>query len=124
MDIKVVPAPDSSPPGKLADVELHFSEEEQLAGLKLVGFGVWESRSTRGRSVTFPSRQYTVNGERRNFTLLRAVSDRGATDSLRDHILEAYIAAEGVPSPLADRGPLPGALSCAPGLFLPSTPCP
>ena len=98
MEIKVVPAPEGSPAGKLADAELHFTDEP-LVGLKLVGFGIWEGRSGGGQSVTFPSRQYTVNGERRSFTLLRALSGRDAADSLRDQILAAYAAADGVPSP-------------------------
>jgi len=33
----------STPAGKLADAELHFTDGP-LAGLKLVGFGVWERR--------------------------------------------------------------------------------
>jgi hypothetical protein len=37
----------------------------KLAGLKLIGFSVWERRGNGGRNVTFPARQYSVNGERR-----------------------------------------------------------
>ena len=76
-------------PGKLADAELHFTEGV-LEGLKLVGFGVWERRTGVGRNVTFPSRQYTVNGERRSFTLLRPITDATAQDRIREAILEAY----------------------------------
>ena len=42
---------------------------EELSGsnsLKLIGFAVWERRSVSGRNVTFPARQYSVNGERRS----------------------------------------------------------
>ena len=80
-----------NPAGKLADAELHFAEGP-LAGLKLIGFSVWESRSvTRGKNVTFPARTYSVNGERRSFALLRpALGDATAQDRLREHILEAY----------------------------------
>ena len=78
-----------NPPGKLADAELHFNEGA-LDGLKLIGFGVWERRSGNGRSVTFPARQYSVNGERRSFALLRPLVDGGAQDRLRDLILKAY----------------------------------
>jgi hypothetical protein len=53
--------PNDTAPGKLADAELHFTEGV-LEGLKLVGFAVWERRSGNGRNVTFPSRQYTVQG--------------------------------------------------------------
>jgi hypothetical protein len=40
--------------------------------------------------LTFPARQYSVNGERRSFALLRPASANGTTDRLRDHILAAY----------------------------------
>ncbi len=78
-----------NPPGKLADAELHFSEGP-LDGLKLIGFAVWERRTGGGRNVTFPARQYTVNGERRIFSLLRPLVDGSAQDRLRDLILQAY----------------------------------
>ncbi len=78
-----------NPPGKLAEAELHFTEGV-LEGLKLVGFGVWERRTGVGRNVTFPARQYTVNGERRSFSLLRAITDATAQDRIREAILEAY----------------------------------
>ena len=55
-----------NPPGKLADAELHFTGGP-LAGLKLVGFAIWERRGGSGRNVTFPARQYSLNGERRSF---------------------------------------------------------
>ena len=61
-----------SPAGKLADAELHFTDGP-LAGLKLIGFAIWERRSGGGRNVTFPARQYSVNGERRSFALLRPI---------------------------------------------------
>ena len=77
----------ASAAGKLADVELHF-DAGPLDGFKLVGFAVWERR-TGGRNVTFPSRQYSVNGERRSFVLLRP-SDGLPQDRLRDQILEAF----------------------------------
>ena len=82
-----------NPPGKLADAELHFTEGV-LAGLKLIGFGVWERRTGSGRNVTFPARQYSVNGERRSFALLRPIADATAQDPIREAILEAYAAQE------------------------------
>jgi len=88
MTVKFLPNDKGNPPGKLADAELHFSGGP-LDGLKLVGFAVWE-RKTGGRNVTFPARQYTVNGERRSFALLRPVVDATSQDRLRDLILEAY----------------------------------
>jgi hypothetical protein len=78
--------------GKLADAELHFSGGP-LDGLKLIGFAVWE-RKNGGRNVTFPARQYSVNGERRSYALLRPVADATTQDRLRDLILEAFKAHE------------------------------
>lgn len=88
MTIKFVPNDKGNPPGKLADAELHFSGGP-LDGLKLWGFAIWE-RKTGGRNVTFPARQYSMNGERRSFSLLRPISDTAAQNALRDLILEAY----------------------------------
>src|SRR5450755_1394335 len=88
MTIRFVSNDKGNPPGKLADAELHFAGGP-LDGLKLIGFGIWE-RKSGGRNVTFPARQYTVNGERRSFALLRAILDTTAQDRVRDVILEAY----------------------------------
>lgn len=73
MTIKFLTNDVNTSPGKLADIELHF-DDGPLDGLKLIGFAIWE-RKTGGRNVTFPARQYSVNGERRGFALLRPVSD-------------------------------------------------
>ena len=89
MVIKITPNDKNNPPGKLADAELHFTEGV-LDGLKLIGFGVWERRTGNGRNVTFPARQYSVNGERRTFALLRPIGDATAQDRIREAILEAY----------------------------------
>jgi hypothetical protein len=89
MTIKITPNEKGNPPGKLAEAELHFSDGP-LAGLKLIGFSIWERRGGNGRNVTFPARSYTVNGERRNFALLRPVVDTTGQDKVRDLILEAY----------------------------------
>src|SRR5213083_2723077 len=87
--IKIIPNDKSNPPGKLADAELHFTQGP-LEGLKLIGFAVWERRSGNGRNVTFPARQYSVNGERRSFALLRPLADATSQDRIRDLILQAY----------------------------------
>jgi hypothetical protein len=89
MIVKIVPWDKGNPPGKLADAELHFTDGV-LEGLKLIGFGIWERRTGNGRNVTFPARQYSVNGERRSFALLRPVVDATAQDRVRDLILAAY----------------------------------
>ena len=89
MTVKITPNDKGNPPGKLADAEIHF-EDGYLSGLKLVGFAVWERRTGNGRNVTFPARQYAVNGERRSFALLRPITDTTAQDRVRDLILQAY----------------------------------
>ena len=89
MTVKITPNDKGNPPGKLADAELHFTEGP-LEGLKLIGFGIWERRTGNGRNVTFPARQYSVNGERRSFSLLRPIVDATAQDRVRELILEAY----------------------------------
>src|ERR1700748_3268500 len=89
MTVKITPNDKGNPPGKLADAELHFADGP-LAGLKLIGFAIWERRSGAGRNVTFPARQYAVNGERRSFALLRPIVDVSAQTRVRDAILEAY----------------------------------
>ena len=71
--VRIIP-PNEKAPGQLAQVELIFGVE---AG-------------------TFPARQYSVNGERRSFALLRPMNgDASAQEAVRDLILEAYSASEG-----------------------------
>ena len=89
MVVKITPNDKNNPPGKLADAELHFTEGV-LDGLKLIGFSIWERRTGGGRNVTFPARQYSVNGERRSFSLLRPIADTSAQDRIRELVLEAY----------------------------------
>jgi hypothetical protein len=90
MTIKIVPNEKGNPPGKLADAELHFTTGP-LDGLKLIGFGIWERKTGNGRNVTFPARQYSVNGERRSFALLRPTAgDATSQDRIRDLVLQAY----------------------------------
>ena len=87
--VKIVPNEKGNPPGKLADAELHFTDGV-LDGLKLIGFAVWERRTGNGRNVTFPARQYAVNGERRSFALLRPIADTSAQERIRDLVLQAF----------------------------------
>jgi hypothetical protein len=89
MVVKITPNEKSNPPGKLADAELHFNDGP-LEGLKLIGFSIWERRTGGGRNVTFPARQYSVNGERRTFALLRPITDTTAPEGIRDLVLQAY----------------------------------
>src|SRR3979490_2496389 len=90
MTVKITPNDRGNPAGKLADAELHFTGESPLAGLKLIGFSVWERRGGNGRNVTFPARSYAINGERRTYALLRPIPDTTAQDRIRGLVLEAY----------------------------------
>jgi hypothetical protein len=92
--VKILTNDKDKPVGKLADAELIFTDGP-LAGLRLVGFAVWERRTGTGRNVTFPARTYVVNGERRAYALLRTDTDATAQNRLRDMILEAYTEFEG-----------------------------
>ena len=91
MSVKILPNTSNSPQGKLADAEVIFGAASgPLQGLRLLGFAVWERRDG-GRNVTFPARQYSVNGERRSFALLRpANGDVSVQDATRQSILDAY----------------------------------
>lgn len=93
LNVKIMMNDKGSPTGKLADAELLFTEGP-LAGLRLLGFAVWERRSGEGRNVTFPARTYSVNGERRSFALLRPATEATAQDRIRDLVLAAYAEAE------------------------------
>jgi hypothetical protein len=99
---KIVVTLNGATAGKLADAELHFTEGP-LAGLRLVGFGVWKRREPKaipdtGRyadlNVTFPARSYPVNNaqQRATFAVLRpqAGAPVDALDPLRLAILNAY----------------------------------
>jgi hypothetical protein len=116
LTVTIIPNDKGNPPGKLADAELHFESfalspraitalrdagmnelvaevndgMSALAGLKLIGFAIWERRIGGGRNVTFPARSYAINGERRSFALLRPIADMAAQDRIRDLILNAY----------------------------------
>lgn len=103
MVVKILKDKDKElPMGKLADAEVHF-EEGALDGMKLIGFAIWEKKGGGpGRNVTFPARPYSVNGERRNFSLLRpVVSDSHSQDRIRDLVLQAYADFEAHPPAVA-----------------------
>ena len=93
MTVKIQPNDKGNPAGKLADAELHFTAGP-LEGLKMIGFGIWETRGGARRNVTFPARQYAVNGERRSFALLRPIVDPAVQERIRELVLEAYAAYE------------------------------
>jgi hypothetical protein len=90
MTVKITPNDKGNPPGKVAEAELHFTDGP-LDGLKLIGFSIWERRGAAGGyNVTFPARQYTINGDRRSFALLRPIVDTTAQNKVRELILQAY----------------------------------
>ena len=89
LTVKITPNDAGNPPGKLADAELHFASGP-LEGMRLIGFAIWERKGSGGRNVTFPARQYSVNGERRSYALLRPTVDTTAQNAVRDLILQAY----------------------------------
>ncbi len=89
MTVTFTPNKTGVPAGKLADAALHF-DAAPLAGLRLDGFGVWQRRSGE-RNITFPAKQYSVNGERRSIALVRPDPQTpDAHHNLRDWILAAY----------------------------------
>src|SRR3984893_10931496 len=90
LTVKITPNDRGNPAGKLADAELHFVGDSPLAGLKLIGFSIWERRGGNGRSVASPARSYVVSGDRRAFALLRPIVDTTAQTAVRERILEAY----------------------------------
>ena len=89
MHVNILPTTNGAPAGKIAEAEIYFAVG-LLSGLKLVGFSIWEGRNGRGRNVTFPARQYSVNGERRSYALLRGIENSATGEPLRDRILQAY----------------------------------
>src|SRR5438128_1773148 len=91
VSVKIILNEQGNPPGKLADAEVIFEAGAgPLSGLKLIGFSVWERRNG-GRNVTFPARQYSVNGARRSYALLRSANgELSAQDPIRECILDAY----------------------------------
>lgn len=88
--VTFTPNDKGSQPGKLADAELHVTGDGPLEGLKLIGFGVWETRTGARRNVPFPARQYSVNGERRGFALLRPITDPAAQSASATWCSTAY----------------------------------
>ena len=107
VSVKIIPNDKGNPPGKLADAEVIFEADAgPLSGLKLIGFSVWERRGG-GKNVTFPARQYSVNGERRSYALLRPSKDDHDAQAIRDCILDAYSRTEAASSTSAAGGNKP-----------------
>ena len=68
---------------------------------------MWERRNGSGRNVTFPARQYSVNGERRSYALLRPLADAKSQDHVRDLVLSAFAQFEAQAAEQRDEPPAP-----------------
>jgi hypothetical protein len=80
LTIKILPNDKGNSHGQLADAELMFCSG-LCDGLRRIRFAVWERRGG-GANVTFSARQYSVNGERRSFALVRTVPDTIGPDTV------------------------------------------
>lgn len=90
MEIRFVPR-ENGPERLACEAEIVFGPEtEPLAGLKLVGFSIWEG-ADGDTYVTFPSRAFGAGQDRRFFDYLRAVDGKVAeTKRLKAWILDQY----------------------------------
>lgn len=92
--IVIVPPPAGAPRILRANAELHFTTGP-LTGLKLCGFGIWQSKDRRppgSLSVSVPTLRFERSGEPWRYKLLRPINalDDHALVSLRGRILDAY----------------------------------
>lgn len=87
--VKILKNAETHARNKVADAEIHFAGGP-LDGLKLIGFAIWKRHDGNGLSVTFPARQFTFHGERRDFSLIRAIDDPNAQYRIRRLMLDAY----------------------------------
>jgi len=79
---------ENNPERLVCEAEVHF-EEQDLVGLKLVGFCLWKDAEGEVY-VTFPSRAFGAGCERRYFDYIRGAEDVSATRGLKVKILEAF----------------------------------
>jgi hypothetical protein len=82
---------ENGPARLVCEAEIVFEGDAALEGLKLVGFSLWTS--VEGEVyVSFPSRAFGQNTDRRFFDYLRPTdsSSSAATKRLKAAILEAY----------------------------------
>lgn len=91
-------AKDGSPERMVCEAEVVFPTTPEcgpLAGLKIVGFGLW--RGPEGEVyVTLPSRAFGAGNERRYFDYVRAVDGKGdAVKRLKTFIIDQYHAQHG-----------------------------
>jgi len=83
-------AKQNGPERLVCEAEIFFGSEcGALSGMKLVGFGLWQSPEGEVY-VTFPSRASGTGAERRYFDYLRTVEGPGEARRVKDWILEEY----------------------------------
>lgn len=90
--VQIIPAKPGAPPTKLADANVTITPENVhlFIGLTVAGFTFWDNGS-QGTGVQMPTREFTVNGQVRNYNLLRSPNgDAAALDALRAYLLNAY----------------------------------
>jgi len=81
---------DNGPERLACEAEILFDEAGPLAGLKLVGFSLWNSPEGE-IYVTFPSRSFGAGSDRKYFDYLRSVEGTtAAPKALKAWILDAY----------------------------------
>ena len=109
--VEITLSRNGNPPGKLADATLYFTDGP-LAGLCILGFGVWERREKPNEiNITMPARQFVSKGEKRSFNLVRIDHDHNPQqedaktyyvplDRLRQRFVRAYM--EAVSRPVED----------------------
>ena len=87
-------APKNTTQRLLAEAEIAFEPTDILAGMKLVGFAIWQAKDGSKLHVTLPSRPNGSGEKRRFFDLLRASDGKAKTvKAVKERILEAYRAA-------------------------------
>jgi hypothetical protein len=82
------PGCEGTPPGKLADAELHFSSG-LLDWLKFIGFAHWQDKNG-GRHRPHPGAAVLRERRASQLALLRPIVDATSQDRVHDLILEAY----------------------------------
>ena len=89
LTVKITPNDAGNPPARPGAARLP-SGGGRLAGMMRMGSAIGGRRGGGGRTAPSPARQYSVNGERRSYALLRPVVDTAAQNVVRDLILQAY----------------------------------
>jgi hypothetical protein len=86
---------DQAPERLVCEAEIQFGGDGLLAGMKLVGFSLWQGADGE-IYVTFPSRAFGAGSERRYFDYLRTVDGGGEpVKRVKQWILEEFRAQNG-----------------------------